>query len=337
MKPSQSRPFQIPQPPSSQRTIKEKNNPSKRKTRLLKVKSDGVDLDAILESAKSGNIARPALPVGKFAWDMSSPVADQKRIIRQKEIDDERIETKPNSNPLTPRQRRDAKDAVQTIAMETATEKLFSCSPMPSPQNSPRQGTLKASPIRSSKIDFNLDGSLNLTMTVNSTVGGNGMNGIQQLQSPNQSPMKASLPYQSPQSPLQTPRSLASAKNGKQPALEPAVMVAFVRDSNTFGSPPRRVAVERKRVEYEQQSITELLLQAEINISAMLDDIARVNDEQEEINKTTKRMEETTPTYASKGGLSKNLPLDIFDNMDFEMYQPSEWIRRVSIYISQIS
>lgn len=34
------------------------------------------------------------------------------------------------------------------------------------------------------------------------------------------------------------------------------------------------------------------------------------------------------PTSASRGGLSKNLPLEIFDNFDFEMYTPEEWMVR---------
>ena len=107
-KPSQSRPFfQVPQPPNQKRSNFDKINPSKR-TRLIQVRNNGVDLDAILASAKSGNIARPAMPAGQFAWDMSSPVADQRRILRDKEIEQDRLEAtdKPNSNnPLSPSSR----------------------------------------------------------------------------------------------------------------------------------------------------------------------------------------------------------------------------------------
>jgi hypothetical protein len=130
--------------------------------------------------------------------------------------------------------------------------------------------------------------------------------------------------------------------------LEPAVMVAYVRDQNTFGSPPRRVAVERKRVEYGKQSITGLLVAAGVDVNTMVEDIARRNDEalpssslqnQAQFNTTIsspsrqRQREMEAPTYASQGGLSKNLPLDIFDNMDFEMYTPEEWMRRVRLFL----
>lgn len=343
-KPSQSRPFhrpfQVPQPPNQKRSNFDKINPSKR-TRLIQVRNNGVDLDAILASAKSGNIARPAMPAGQFAWDMSSPVADQRRILREKEIEKDRLEAtdKPNSNnPLSPRTQRGATEAVQTNRMETASEQLFSCSPMPSPQNSPRQSTLKASPVRTMNIDFNFENSLNIS-GMNLKDSSTASNGPRSPQS--------SRATQSPLSPQSPPSSRLlvqnpNAKNGSQPSLEPAVMVAYLRDQNTFGSPPRRVAVERKRVEYGKQSITGLLMAAGVDVNTMMEDIARRNDEavplsssQNQFNTTIsspsrqRQREMEAPTYASQGGLSKNLPLDIFDNMDFEMYTPEEWMRRV--------
>ena len=352
-KPSQSRPFfQVPQPPNQKRSNFDKINPSKR-TRLIQVRNNGVDLDAILASAKSGNIARPAMPAGQFAWDMSSPVADQRRILRDKEIEQDRLEAtdKPNSNnPLSPRTQRGATEAVQTTRRETASEQLFSCSPMPSPQNSPRQSTLKASPVRTMTIDFNFENSLNIS-GLNLEDGSPALNGPPSPQTPQSRRATQSSPSpHSPQSPP-SPRLLVqnpNAKNGGQPSLEPAVMVAYVRDQNTFGSPPRRVAVERKRVEYGKQSITGLLVAAGVDVNTMVEDIARRNDEalpssslqnQVQFNTTIsspsrqRQREMEAPTYASQGGLSKNLPLDIFDNMDFEMYTPEEWMRRVRLFL----
>ena len=55
-------------------------------------------------------------------------------------------------------------------------------------------------------------------------------------------------------------------------------MVAYVRDGQK-GSPPRRVAVERKRVEYENQNLTDMLYEAGVDVQLMLSDIAKKNEE----------------------------------------------------------
>ena len=287
--PPQNRQF-APQPPEKSRGVGRSINPSTRqnKTRILAIKSstkksggnggsrkrsssngsDAVDLDAILESAKSGSIARAPMPAGKFAWDMSSPVADQRQILRQREIEDSRIEAKTSeAGPLSPPQRIRVASAVAAATMKTQEQQLFNCSPYPSPQNSPRQGTLRASPLHTLSIDLDLTGMLD-TKVSSSSPGGN------RFGSPARSPVG------SPRSPSRTPRSSSTpnAKHGRNPALEPAVMVAYVRDGQK-GSPPRRVAVERKRVEYENQNLTDMLYEAGVDVQLMLSDIAKKNEE----------------------------------------------------------
>ena len=287
--PPQNRQF-APQPPEKSRGVGRSINPSTRqnKTRILAIKSstkksggnggsrkrsssngsDAVDLDAILESAKSGSIARAPMPAGKFAWDMSSPVADQRQILRQREIEDSRIEAKTSeAGPLSPPQRIRVASAVAAATMKTQEQQLFNCSPYPSPQNSPRQGTLRASPLHTLSIDLDLTGMLD-TKVSSSSPGGNGFG----------SPARSSVG--SPRSPSRTPRSPSTpnAKHGRNPALEPAVMVAYVRDGQK-GSPPRRVAVERKRVEYENQNLTDMLYEAGVDVQLMLSDIAKKNEE----------------------------------------------------------
>ena len=287
--PPQNRQF-APQPPEKSRGVGRSINPSTRqnKTRILAIKSstkksggnggsrkrsssngsDAVDLDAILESAKSGSIARAPMPAGKFAWDMSSPVADQRQILRQREIEDSRIEAKTSeAGPLSPPQRIRVASAVAAATMKTQEQQLFNCSPYPSPQNSPRQGTLRASPLHTLSIDLDLTGMLD-TKVSSSSPGGNGFG----------SPARSSVG--SPRSPSRTPRSSSTpnAKHGRNPALEPAVMVAYVRDGQK-GSPPRRVAVERKRVEYENQNLTDMLYEAGVDVQLMLSDIAKKNEE----------------------------------------------------------
>ena len=286
--PPQNRQF-APQPPEKSRGVGRSINPSTRqnKTRILAIKSstkksggnggsrkrsssngsDAVDLDAILESAKSGSIARAPMPAGKFAWDMSSPVADQRQILRQREIEDSRIEAKTSeAGPLSPPQRIRVASAVAAATMKTQEQQLFNCSPYPSPQNSPRQGTLRASPLHTLSIDLDLTGMLDTK--VSSSSGGN------RFGSPARSPVG------SPRSPSGTPRSPSTpnAKHGRNPALEPAVMVAYVRDGQK-GSPPRRVAVERKRVEYENQNLTDMLYEAGVDVQLMLSDIAKKIEE----------------------------------------------------------
>lgn len=286
--PPQNRQF-APQPPEKSRGVGRSINPSTRqnKTRILAIKSstkksegnggsrkrsssngsDAVDLDAILESAKSGSIARAPMPAGKFAWDMSSPVADQRQILRQREIEDSRIEAKTSeAGPLSPPQRIRVASAVAAATMKTQEQQLFNCSPYPSPQNSPRQGTLRASPLHTLSIDLDLTGMLDTK--VSSSSGGN------RFGSPARSPVG------SPRSPSGTLRSPSTpnAKHGRNPALEPAVMVAYVRDGQK-GSPPRRVAVERKRVEYGNQNLTDMLYEAGVDVQLMLSDIAKKNEE----------------------------------------------------------
>ena len=331
--PKQNRQF-APQPPTKQKT---KITGGRQKTRILDIKSqkkkgisDGVDLDAILASAKSGSIAHSALPAGQFAWDMSSPVADQRRILRQRELEDSRIEQKQDNDPLSPPKRIRIPDAIPTVAMATATDQLFNCSPMPSPQNSPRQGTMRASPVRTLSIDLDMKMSFD----------GSATNPNQKVTSPtSRTTSPRSPPRSTPRSPLasasspQSPRSpLAqspNAKHGRNPTLEPAVMVGFVRDRQ--GSPPRRIAVERKRVEYESQSLPDLLSNAGVDVELMISDIERKNDG---LSLEDDEQYMTGPTTsASQGGLSKNLPLEIFDNVDFEMYTPEEWMVRVSCLV----
>jgi hypothetical protein len=288
--------------------------------------SQPVDLDAILQSAKSGSIARPARSTNKFAWDMSSPVANQRRILRQRELEDSRIESKP-IDPLASPKRIRIPSAVPTAAMETDTEKLFNCSPMPSPQNSPRQGTMQASPVRTLTID------LDLMTTQKQVVDYNTMNetNVSQVSSPTSRTNSPRSPMKSPRSPL---AASPNSRHGTKPALEPSVMISYVRDVQK-GSPPRRIAVERKRVEYNQCNLTNMLEAAGIDIQSMMSGIENIQNGMGNIessnNNNDEEIEEdaTSLLASSSGGLSKNLPLEIFDNIDFEMYQPEEWIERV--------
>lgn len=304
--------FRKPVPPQMDRGVGRSINPSRRsKKRLLKVGTElqpaqpsqnafevneeeivqlrpaPVNIEEVLSNAKSSSYTRPAIPASKFAWNMTSPVSNQRKTIRDQEIEDERFDARPQ-NPLESPRRPRIPVPVETSPLETAVDQLFNCSPMPSPQNSPRQRTLIASPVKTvGKSSINLD-------------------------------IKTDAAFASPVSPKSpTPtNSLLQRQDqphGKDPMLEPVVMVSY---QAIPGSPPRRVVVERKRVAYAECNLTDMITQAGVDLDEVLYDIVKANH--------SKHLSTTSGSTES----NTKLPLKIFDNTDFEMYSGEEWIRR---------
>jgi len=93
--------------------------------------------------------------------------------------------------------------------------------------------------------------------------------------------------------------SATSAALASLPRLEPKVLVPYEQRP---GKPPRRIEIERKKRLYAAQDIEKLLLAAGVNYA-----------------RYGVGMDHAT------GGVSY-LPLEIFDNVDFETHAPKEWI-----------
>ena len=289
---------------------------------LVQLRPTPVDLDAVLasSSAKSAGEGRPAIPAAKFAWDMTSSVADQRRLMRDQEIEDAEFDGRPE-HPLGSPPRLRIPTAVAAEAMETAVGELFKCSPMPSPQNSPRQRTLKASPVmtvRSSSIDFELTMNVNLAAAGSKDESSSKTDAEEpeeyRVAAAAAGPASPSISRVSPASPSSPLLQRQHQLHGQDPMLEPAVMVAY---RAIPGSPPRRVVVQRKRIAYAKCSLPALITEADIDLDAMLYDIVRANHSGDQQDETA-----TTTTSATK------LPLEIFDNKDFEMYAGEDWIAR---------
>ena len=88
--------------------------------------------------------------------------------------------------------------------------------------------------------------------------------------------------------------------------LQPKVFVPYVTKP---GHTPRRVAVERKKKEFDSQDISALLQFHGINAEMMEE--SRAIDE-----------------LAPHDSLNQVLPLSFFDDDTYEMYSPQEWIRK---------
>ena len=129
---------------------------------------------------------------------------------------------------------------------------------------------MQASPVRTLTID------LDLMTTQQQVVDYNTMNetNVSQVSSPTSRTNSPRSPLKSPRSPL---AASPNSRHGTKPALEPSVMISYVRDVQK-GSPPRRIAVERKRVEYNQCNLTSMLETAGIDIQSMMSGIENIQN-----------------------------------------------------------
>eukprot|EP00947_MAST-08B_sp_MAST-8B-sp1_P002409 g2409.t1 len=87
--------------------------------------------------------------------------------------------------------------------------------------------------------------------------------------------------------------------------LEPKVFVPHLQKR---GATPRRVAVERKKKLFAAQDIGQLLVASGYDAERQAQEIGGLD--------------------AGKGLLMTHLPLEAFDNTEYETYEPEEWLRR---------
>ena len=294
---------QQPRPPSK---IGTNVRPSFRSTKIEKALKQNVasqmDVEAVLqqvnaevskeeskkESALRGpsTITRKLGVTDKFAWNMASPVADQRRIMRFNEEEyNKQIDAFQNSGeqPLS------SPSKHSSAALSPKRKMKFAFG---SPQRSPtkHQSPTRAKPITSIEADMSV------------------ILGSEEPGAHRNAALSGALDTAREYNPIHGPKSPSK--------LDPKVFVPYGKINGTINKTPRAIEVERKKVSYLAEDMESLLANEGVpgHVVSLLFNTG-INNEADSDDKSP-----------SQENLEQMMPIELFDSRSFDVRKPMEWI-----------